>query len=576
MLKKNEPGAALLLAVVVFIFAINNAASQSVAEKGIIGFWEGEFMPGNNFTLVLIFQSQDDESLSGRILLFQGQIQIQDDACQNITLDDNQLSFLIEAKNTRFKGSLESDGRQIKGDFVFPDGAAHPITANKVMRPSLGAFAEIKEGAKKHNILETTYSVVQLQEDFNFLRQHLEKEHPQLYLYTSKQEFNNLFETTQQSINIDMSEDEFFRLIAPVVAKVNCCHTGIRFSNEFSTALNNHAGCLPLDIRFIDDEAYTIADYRQNPGFKAGVKILSINGTPMPEILQKLIASVPSDGSNMTSKFYEISDNFSFVYSLYIGHNEEFDIEYIDVNGNRSSVRVPAQTANSIQEAIRVLHPEKFPTSEMPLSLKIMGENNAAMLTVKGFWAPSIERYLTFLQETFGALATENIQNLIIDVRGNKGGHPFFSAELFSFLAKDVFTYFAEAPESDEFSPLLQPMAHKEQNFNGRVFLLIDGGCLSSTGHFLSLVKYHNIATLIGEESGGSFYCNDGSIQLHLPNTKIELNLPQVAFETAVSGFQKGDPLLPDYSVQPKIKDILAGRDAVLDLAVQLIKENAK
>jgi hypothetical protein len=81
------------------------------------------------------------------------------------------------------------------------------------------------------------------------------------------------------------------------------------------------------------------------------------------------------------------------------------------------------------------------------------------------------------------------------------------------------------------------------------------------------------LGRLIGEESGGSFYCNDGSIQLTLPETGIRFNLPRVTFQTAVSGFKKGEPLLPDHTVKPTFDDLLNGRDAVMEYTMKLMKD---
>ena len=109
--------------------------------------------------------------------------------------------------------------------------------------------------------------------------------------------------------------------------------------------------------------------------------------------------------------------------------------------------------------------------------------------------------------------------------------------------------------------------------FYGKLYLIIDGECKSSTGHLLSLVKYHKWGTIIGEETGSSFYCNDGSVPLLLPNTKLGLNLPNKEFVTAVEGFTKGEPIKPDYEVKQTLKDLIEGKDTALNFAFDLIKK---
>ena len=573
MLQRKTKVLLLMLVTFVILVTLKKATPQTESDfQRIVGFWEGEFMPGNNFTLILTFQKQKDGSEMGRVLLFQGEVQIQDDILSNITLDKNQLSFLIEAKNTPFKGRIDADSLEIVGDFQFPDGSVYPVKVKKVMKPSLGDFTKKREELHGINILKKRYSVAQLQNDFDFLRRQLETTHPKLYFFTSRETFAEIFENTFHSIEIEMTEGEFFRIIAPVVAKVNCSHTGIRPSNEFTKAINNQRNLIPLDIRFLDEKAFIITNYSQSSEIEAGMQVLSINGIPTSEILKKLVASIPSDGFNKTYKLYEINTNFPHVYSLYIGNFEQFDLECLTSAGDKIGIKVPAQTSELLDEAIRHAHPERYPAQTLPLRLQINSEINTAILSVKGFWAPNFEEYNTFLHNSFSRMDTENIRRLIIDLRGNKGGHPFFAAELLSYLARSDFTYFELPKEQGEFAPLYQPIKCKENGFNGDVYILINGGCLSSTGHFLSLVKYHQLATLIGEESGGSFYCNDRSTQLTMPETKIILNLPQATFQTAVTGFKIGDPLLPDHVVKPKLEDLLKGRDTELEFALQLIK----
>ncbi|MBN1558735.1 hypothetical protein JW998_00695 [candidate division KSB1 bacterium] len=563
------------LTCIALFFAISivllKATPQSVSDvQNPEGFWEGEFMPRNNLTLILFFHTQENGALSGRVLLFQGDMQIQNDPLANIQVDQNHLSFLIEAKNTPFSGTIESDSLRIRGELTFPDGSVHPVVVNKVEKPSRGHFMETKEKSPVFDITHK-YSVGQLREDFNFLREQLENKHPQLYFYTSKDNFDKLFDSTFQRIETAMTEDEFFRHIAPLVAQVRCCHTGIRPSVEFSDALRDSAYLFPLDIKFINDKAYIIADYSQNPTIDVGMTILSINGTPIADVWRQLMASIPSDGLNETTKTFEMNTNFSQLYALYIDRCAHFDVECVSPTG-KIDIRLVAQTAEEQEKARRQLDPGCFSSEPLPVQLQKMNEKATALLTVKGFWAPDSNQYYTFLRDAFREIKSENIQYLIIDVRGNTGGNPFFAAELLSYLIQTDFTYFELPKEKGEFAPLYQPIAPKKDHFNGDVYALIDGGCLSTTGHFLSLLKYHKIATLIGEESGGSFTCNDGSIQLPLPHTKIILNVPQIRFQTAVIGFKQGEPSLPDFVVKPTLEDFIAGRDAVLDYTLQLIR----
>jgi hypothetical protein len=60
---------------------------------------------------------------------------------------------------------------------------------------------------------------------------------------------------------------------------------------------------------------------------------------------------------------------------------------------------------------------------------------------------------------------------------------------------------------------LIKPARNK---FSGTMYVLIDGGCFSTTGHLCSLLRYHGIGTFIGEETAGSFACTDNRTAITL------------------------------------------------------------
>lgn len=563
----------LCIVLVLFILPFKKVIPQNAYNHQLVeGFWEGEFMPGNEFLLMLSFQTQNGK-LSGRILLFQGEKQIQDDELTRIRVDKDRLSFFIEAKQTVFDGKIEAEKGQISGDFKFPDGSVQSLLVKSVEYPSKGDLAEKPEPKSYHSTLHRKYASDQLKVDFNYLRNQLEATHPQLYFFSSKQDFDSLFDATMNQIHSEMTEDQFLRLIAPVLARVRCSHTGVRFSNAFLEALNHTPAFLPLDIHFFENKAYIINDYSQGVPIGVGVRVLSVNGKSMLSLQKQLFSCISSDGFNQTSKLYEMNTSFPYVYSQYIGIYDQFEVECLDSEGKKFVVTLPAITGSLLEEAQRQTYPGRFPSDTLPLRLVIDDESGVAILSVKGFWAPDWNQYSSFLSTSFDKIQREDIRHLIIDVRGNRGGNPFFAAELISYLTSSDFRYFELPRDKGEFAALYQPLSPKEEAFAGDVYVLVNGGCLSTTGHFLSLVKYNRIGVLVGEEPGSSFYSNDRSLRLALPETKIQFNLPQTTYQTAVRGYEYGDRLMPDYFVVPTLEDVLCGKDVQMEYAFKLMQK---
>jgi hypothetical protein len=184
-----------------------------------------------------------------------------------------------------------------------------------------------------------------------------------------------------------------------------------------------------------------------------------------------------------------------------------------------------------------------------------------------------MEGYMAELTRIFSQLKSQSVGSLMLDLRGNPGGHPIFAAQLLSYLVDEDFTYFKRNPKATEFEPLYMPMHPDPNRFKGNLYVLVDGGCLSTTGHLISLIKYHTDARFIGEEPGSTFICNDYSIRVSLPHTGIEANIPRLTFETAVEGFQQGNPFPLDYPVQFSIADIVNGIDRCMVLGKELVAE---
>lgn len=67
-----------------------------------------------------------------------------------------------------------------------------------------------------------------------------------------------------------------------------------------------------------------------------------------------------------------------------------------------------------------------------------------------------------------------------------------------------------------------------KNNFKGKVYILTNGPTFSASALFCNAMKGQPGVTLVGEETGGGWYGNNGIIipDIVLPNTKIRVRLP--------------------------------------------------
>ena len=113
-------------------------------------------------------------------------------------------------------------------------------------------------------------------------------------------------------------------------------------------------------------------------------------------------------------------------------------------------------------------------------------------------------------------------------------------------------------------------------HFNGQVIALINGGSFSTTCELLATLHHHKRAIFIGEETAGGYYRNTSgdSINIVLPNSKLELAVQLIGYYLAIDGNKHGSRgIQPDHHIAETIDDILTGKDRAMELAESLAKK---
>jgi len=533
--------------------------SNTYAQSQYLGNWEGLFM--NDFKTNIELNSDGYDGFSGIIKMYNGKNLIQNDQLSKITFTDNKLTFYIDSKQTKFKGEFSSGVFELKGEFIFPDQSEHPIILKKNF---LKKDPLIDETKASYSVLKNKkFTIIEQEEDFNYLIEKLEEYHPKLYTYTTKEYYDELISKSLQNMNSELTLVEFFNFIAPVVERIKCSHTGIRLPQSFQEGIYSNENFLPLKLLFEGEKVFCLRNLGSDSQLVPGSEIVSINNVPIQQIKEQLCILIPSEGNNTTTKEYYLNQNFNSLFNL-IDNSQVFIVEY----KNLKSAHFASIQACKFSELGNI---QSSTENEKPISFLFNEKKRIGFLTVRSFMYPDINRYILEMDTIFSTLQSNNAKHLVIDLRGNSGGHPIFAAQLLSYLTDKDFTYFERNDNVVEFEPLYNQMSSNKLHFEGDIYVLTDGGCLSTTGHLISLIKHYSNATFIGQEPGSTFQCNDFSVKETLPNTGIEVNIPRTTFETAVSQSEKTLQFTVDYQVSPSIEDYLKGEDAYIKLVYQLI-----
>lgn len=410
------------------------------------------------------------------------------------------------------------------------------------------------------------FSIEDLQKDFVQLRSVCENEHCALYEYTSEEKFDSLFDHQYALINHPMLYHEFFQILAPINNYIGCMHSSIWMPGDFWESGKDNL--FPLQIKLIEGLAVVSGYYGDTEQVPLGSIILEINHQPIKKVISDLKSSYSSDAQIKQFQLAQVEKRFPMSYARYYGFPENYVVTYALPGRKTSATKkmIPAKL-----EAVRSVVFKNF--NHPPLTLKFIEEKSIAVLIIPSFiFYDRVEYFKSFLDSAFLQIKNMNIENLILDLRGNDGGDPFCAVPLFSYLEKELVPYFAE--EYGRYSEFAKPIQLAENRFSGNLFTLIDKHCGSTNGHFCALLKYHKIGKLVGEEAGSTYKCNAKTKEVKFDNTKMLVYVPQETFSAAVEGMDKTKGVEPDYNVKQTYKDFLSRTDTAMDFTLDLIKKN--
>lgn len=399
-----------------------------------------------------------------------------------------------------------------------------------------------------------------LRADLRILKTTLEEAHPALYLYSAKHQIDSVFRTTAQHLPDSLTSLEFFKRLLPLIAEIRCSHTRLSPSPR-SSDRPKFVQVLPFNI-LLQDGKCIFVPATADSSF-AGVEVVSIDGHSAREVTDFLLTTLPSDGYNLTSKYRALAKGaFREGYGLFYGQREQYSVIFKKSDGTPDTVLMKAVTFNT----------------EMPLQQAVANElhfaGDTAFLTIRTFVQPT-HRFSDTMNLLFSRIRAQQSKVLLLDISDNPGGNNGNVPALYSFFTAEPFLHLRSAEAMGvkltyQRYVLGRPIEHdmrkrltngnydvadgypgarlKRQSdlaFTGKVILKISGNTHSAASEFAALMKYHNRADIIGEETGGCYYGGTGGIyyRLRLPHSGVEITIPTVMIKTAVD---------ENYNLQPK------------------------
>lgn len=343
---------------------------------------------------------------------------------------------------------------------------------------------------------------------------------------------------------------------------------------------------LPVHCLCIGDSL--IVERTLTPELKAGDLILSINGTPVTELLK-----------------YDYRDRHKFIpvflaYYYMNMFNEEFALDIVR-DGVNISVTVPGmKKLNNV--AFRLNRIES-----MDENIRRYPESSAGYVRIDEFF-PDNSRLIRILRKSILQFKEEGLTNVILDLRNNPGGYGSQFDRLLSllinkpgieyqngqklmvgkrtlndydFLTEDMIGQVIDIPDSLIIKTL--PLNNELFIDGVRYYVMMDEGTASTAASFCNILQYNDAATLVGEPLMHNALkygeCLDGQMFWHPRSKEVKvfkawlgasgISTTLIDENTkALNGY-----LMPDIHIPYVAKEYMTGRDAMLDTLLSRLEK---
>ncbi|PJJ79696.1 S41 family peptidase [Mucilaginibacter auburnensis] len=437
-------------------------------------------------------------------------------------------------------------------------------------------------------------SVKDARADIDFIRNSLEKEHPNLYRYISKQAFDNKIDSLKSSLKRPVTNIALRLGIASVLSSIGDGHLSIRINlsnTEVEAAKAAAINIYPIEqfkYRVLQGRLYITGASETNVVIPSGAEVLSINGIAAAKMLADFFSVIPSDGYNQTFKSQALNmglipDLFTQLYGL--KKNILFKVKFNDterlVEVKALPRKTPPQPIGEVTSDFKLLPNgtgylkigsfPRMPFDGMPGQIQsgVMGDLLSPYASV--FWR----------------LSNTRTTSLILDLRNNHGGDFIAVTNLFSYLISrpslfakvdnNVLNDKTKTPDERVKYGSAIPVTPQSANFRGKLFVLVNGCTFSAASLLAANLQGLGNAVIIGEETGGGRNALMGGLtkDVTTPHSGMILQLRTVQMESPVPDNTEGRGVMPDIAISYSINEYLSGVDKELERAKSEIAKQA-
>ena len=422
------------------------------------------------------------------------------------------------------------------------------------------------------------YTGDQVKKDIDYAKVYMEDVHPDLYAEIDEDKLDNIIDSIKKTLPQSLAEVEAYQVLSTIFSNINDAHTMLSLNNYLRRGAIFFRKVPPYRLRVINDKIFVLKNYSKRKKIPVGSQIIEINNKTASECLIELSQLV----SHETKNNLQANLQLPMIWGMW-NNFENFTLTYKTPEGKIETI----VSSSGLFSNISFLW--DFTGFFLKnYSFEILNDD-VGYINIKAF--NNLDKCKNFFTSTFGEIRKENINNIIIDLRGNQGGNEEVSLELMQYLSPVDFRSFDTIKvkisrerinrlsiDTTIYTPgslvleknSMTPLRNNDLHYNGKCYLLTSGYTFSCALDFAAMFRCYNIGEIVGTETGGKTVSFGAPRNFILPETGLEMKVSQKRFFN-VCGEESKRGLIPDHKVENSIQDDINGIDRALEFILSKI-----
>lgn len=374
-----------------------------------------------------------------------------------------------------------------------------------------------------------------LKEDIRFFKEELPKKHKNPFSVISREEFEE--RTSKLEENVDkLDNHQVFSELGKIIASIKDAHTSTNYWDGKK---------YPLEFYLINDGMYVV-NTDENLKDMVYSKIISVDGVSWDILKEELSQQISYENESWLNLM--LSNYFlpAYLYSAGVKNDADFHMFNVEKDGAIEEFQVPILNYEDIIDFYWGKSSDKMLGNfEKYYDYTYLQENKTLYFEYNACADMDDIKFKDFNDSMFQSIESNEVKNIIVDLRGNSGGN----SEILNPFTERLKSYIAS-------------------NDDVNVYILVGRNTMS--GGMFAIFRIKEAAPeaiSIGEPTGGAIDCYGEVKVFYLPNSQLPIQYSTKYFEfSKIYNYvpQESNTYTPDILISPSIGDFMNNNDLVL------------